>query len=1106
MLKFATRYTQALIALLVAMVGYCLVVVPAIEPGASQQALVPTLNTSLASEAWWEGFFPEGAWQTRKPMFINTDKGILLFDTWELVNEKTYELKPLTMILPLSKTARQAIQENQPDAVLQHDMWIVSAQQGATIHFEEPPNLTNGTVPKIVFGRLSGEIELTRKVANELGKRPWSLRTNDLTIDQRELSTQSSVTIQWNDSLIQGRALKILLRGDLLGSQSDAAAGWGPLDELELYHVDKIDIALPPGGIWADVNVARIQEQAELKLLPARVQATCGGRFAFDFKKSIATLQNGVTIRHQLGNLPPDEFSCDHIAFELRPPSRIAIPTDERMSGVSIKNFEAMGVDSLQEFVGEKWVELRAPTVQVAAKAKRLRVDLERQRIDFDGKIDRPDATQSLVILNYQGSELQAPRIEYQAAPEQTNGGARHLGWMFADGPGEMRLAESSDFGSARVRWQQSMKMTPSPESEKTQWIELLGDTLVESQQHGYLASDRLEVWLQQTAENELISAISHPGNSAQSRYLPARLYASGETLVSTSSIRAQVSQLNVDLVYANQDQDQGSQAQNEVALTDSRGNPMHQWIAAPGISAQTSSIGQPAHADAGAASITSPAAGPPSQPVSVSGDTLIAKVISAGKQGWIDHLHISGPVRVWRDAQNQRDSFPWHIEGEQLALATNRAGQVDMQIDGSPAKVIVAEGSLEGATLRFDQASNLIWMNHPGSFTIPVSVLNSTRQPGQQGIEWFEPLQCSWQGRMVFDGNVARIKGGVQFESALRANRSNGDAYATADQNLADAQLWWFRGNADELSFRLASPLDMSGRAEENVVEIERVVLDSNVRIRASQLDALGERKSREEISVPSLIFHVQQSQIVARGPGWIKSNFPSKGRPGQLASTSSMATSLLQGAHLKFRDSMVGYLDRKQLIFEGKVEVGVSPLQSWDEMVDVNQMQQLTMDQMLLNCDQLNVYDTSALSTLPPLAGMPRSAWEIQAAGNVAFNGKTESGTYDGTGHQVTYVQAKELLILRGDGRDSAMLRRVPPTGARPTFSGDAVLHVDEVRINPRTLDTQGEIKLGSAGFRMEFDENMVPRANASGSSVPPLGNSIPNPRQDFYKRGRN
>lgn len=1094
MVTFATRYIQALIALLVAMVGYCLVVVPAIEPGEQQHAVIPTLNTAAASETWWEGFFPEGSWQTRKPMFINTDKGILLFDKWELVNEKTYELKPLTMILPLSKTARQAIQENQPDAVLQHDMWIVSAQQGATIHFEEPPNLTNGTVPKIVFGRLSGEIELTRKVANELGKRPWSLRTNDLTIDQRELSTQSAVSIQWNDSLIQGRALKVLLRGDLLGSQSDASAGWGPLDELELYHVDKIDIALPPGGIWADVNVAQIQDQPELKSLPARVQATCGGRFAFDFKKSVATLQNGVTIRHQLADLPPDEFSCDHIAFELRPPSRSALPTEERMSGINIKNFEAMGVDALQEFVGEKWVELRAPTAQVAAKAKRMRVDLERQRIDFDGKIDRPDATQSLVILNYQGNELQSPRIEYQAAPEKATGEARHLGWMFANGPGEMRLAETSDLGSARVRWQESLKMTPSPESEQTQWIELLGDILVESQQHGFLASDRLEVWLQQTEQDGLTSAARNNQDSAETRYLPARLFASGKTLVSTNSIRAQVSQLNVDLVYANQGL--SNQTQGELALTDSIGNPMQQWIVAP--EAPTSAISGD---QSGNPSGTIATTGRPSKPVFVAGDTLIAKVISAGKQGWIDHLHVSGPVRVWRDAQNQPGSFPWHIEGEQLALATNQLGQVDMQIDGSPAKVVAAQGSLEGATLRFDQASNLVWMNHPGSLTIPVSTLNATRQSGQEGIEWFEPLQCSWQGRMVFDGNVARIKGDVQFESALRSNAAD----HAPSREVEDDQLWWFRGNADELSFSLASPLNMDGRAE-NAVEIERVVLDRNVRIRASQLDGRGEKKSREEISVPSLIFHVQQSQIVARGPGWVKSNFPSKNRPGQLASTSALATSLLQGAHLKFRDSMVGYLDRKQLIFEGKVEVGVSPLQSWDEMVDVTQMQQLTMDQMLLNCDQLNVYDTSALSTLPSLAGTPRNTWEIQAAGNVAFNGRAESGTYDGTGHQVTYVQAKELLVLRGDGRDSAMLRRVPPAGARPNFSGDAVLHVDEVRINPRTLATQGEIKLGSAGLRMEFDENRAPRTGANGSAVPPLGDSIPSPRQDFYKRGRN
>lgn len=1098
MFKFAKRYLQVFAGLLLGLGVYKLTVVPAIEPTPQVKQEIPGLERALGGVRWWESFFPEDAWQRQDPKIINTHQGILLAHRWNPIDDKTWELKPLTMILPHSRSARLAIQENQTQAMLERDMWIVSAAEGATIHFQEPLDIASGQVPTVVRGELSGAIEVTRKVASEGEKKPWRIRTRDLTIDRRQLSTEREVFIEWDDSVIQGRALKILLRGDLLGSQgAQQSAAWGPLDELKLYHVEQIDLALPPGGIWADFDSERFEAEPHLRTLPARIHATCGGRFAFDFKTSTATLQNRVHLKHQLGDLPPDEFLCERISLTLEPPANVRGASQES-AAIKLQQFEATGVDSLRDIVGEKWVELNAPTVDVSARAKVLKVDMVRQRIELSGRINQPNATQSIVLLNYQGTEFRSPRIEYQAAPAAT-GMVRHLGWMVAAGPGELQTSEKSELGKVQIRWQQALKMAPSPDRPQKQWIEILGNTLVDSAAHGILATNRLEVWLQKRGESDSLppsdasathkNSLPLAGIPGTGKYLPERVYASGNTLVTTDTLRAQVPELDVSLIYAPVEVPVAAGKTDELALQDSAGNPMYQWVKPPEEPSGSIPIAteNPAQAQA---------EGVPPEPVNVTGSSLVANIVVSGQETWLDRLQIAGPVKIWKPADASQP-MPWHVEGDQLLLATNRSGQADMQIEGTPAKIVVAEGFLQGELIRFDQASNLIWMNHPGEFTIPISVLN--RGPDREpAVVWTSPPHCRWNGKMVFDGVLATIEGAIEFDAALA---------------MSPDSLWWIKGTSQRLSVSLSQPVSL----EENAVEtaqIERIELSEKVNIRASELNRQGDKKSRQQIVVPSLMFHLPQNQIVGSGPGWIRSKYLSDDKPGRLASmgrSNSVAGqgASLQGAHLKFRDSLVGFLDREEFVFDGKVEVGVGPMRSWDDMIDVNRMQSLSLDQMLLNCDQIKVYDTGGLSRFATeLNSKPSNTWEMQATGHVAFNGKSEAGDFLGAGYQITYAQAKELLILRGDGRTAAWLQRIPSPGSDRSFQGEAKLYVESIAINPRTLDPR-DIVIGQGGFQMQMGDGnspgQLPQRAASGAPLLPGSppRNAPNPRQDFYNR---
>ena len=207
-----------------------------------------------------------------------------------------------------------------------------------------------------------------------------------------------------------------------------------------------------------------------------------------------------------------------------------------------------------------------------------------------------------------------------------------------------------------------------------------------------------------------------------------------------------------------------------------------------------------------------------------------------------------------------------------------------------------------------------------------------------------------------------------------------------------------------------------------------------------------------------------------------------------GQMASSSSVRNSAkqeIQGAHLNFRESMVAYMDRSEIVFEGKVELAAGPLPSWDHMIDINTMQRLNTNEMMLNCDLLKAYDTSGLGLRSSTASSAPSTanWEFQSLGNVRFAGKSDEGDYSGSGYRVTYSQPKDLLVLEGDGRTPAHVRKEPLPNSREQ---PVDLDVISAAINVKTMKMQ-DVRITRVGIE----------ANNTSTQINPLGNSpLPQP----------
>lgn len=1086
--KYVRQYLIALGAVFTAMLGYHVTVVPMLEPTSRAAQNLPLYGGIDSEERWWQRHFPEQSWQNDSPKVLQTPRGILLFKTWKQLGPDQWKLQPLTMIIPQRQSGREEVPSDiaGSEDLTDQDVWLINAEKGATIQFREALDWTKRRMPPVIGGRLEGQINITRRAKDGDVERPWVLTTRDLNIDRRRIWTVEPVEIRWDSSVVRGRDLSVMLKHDLLGKASDDASPWGVLESMELIYIDEINVGLPPGGLWADVKPTA-PELPITRGLPARLKVESGGPFRFDFLSSQATLMNRVHVTHEVGTLPPDQFWSQELQVNLEPEPSHAAPVNAAnsksidMGGLQLKRLLARGMDPVGPINGQTLVQVDAPNIAVKVRGKRLDVNFSESQIELSGRLEGPQATETVTALSYLGYEFRSPQIQYRQAP-----GGEHLGWLVAAGPGELLVPAGSEYGKANVRWQQSLHMKPD---QQDQWISLSGKTLLESQRYGFLLSDALDIWLK---PNPAASQAASVSTTTTPAYLPDRLRASGSVQIATPQLKSMVNELKLWLVHAPTATEKAEPTQ-ALPLADSAGNPMYQFVSPPAAPSDSSGV-----KPAGPVAAT-----PQSEPVTVEGHEIQARVVIQGKESLVDFLTVAGPLKIYQQPPTA-PTPQWTVTGQQLSLSTNTDRQADISVVGHPAKVSMGEAWLTTAEVRYNQQTGLLWMDQPGEFSISAAAMQASQHSSLQGgssLTWLDSPRCKWSGHLHFDGSVARLQGDIELTGTV-----------STEQN----RIWWLNGRCQRMDLQLLKPIDMRA-PKATTTSLERVILENAVDLRAAQTDAEFNRLSLERIVAPELTFHVPQNQIVVSGPGDVRSWL--KGKPQNSGIVPQQATAApverIHGIHLNFRNSMVVYTDRSEVICEGKVEMAAGLLNSFDDVIDLNSMQRLKNDEMLLGCDQLNAYDTSKIQPRPGslIASPSRSPgvdtgdgfWEFRALGNVRFNGKSAAGDYSGYGYRVTYTQAKDLLVLEGDGRIPAHVRVLPADGQQQSaIEAD----VNSGAINVKTMATRDlrvtQISAGSA--TSGSPEPVRPGPLGVPANRAPVENDNTNPRQrmsDWYRK---
>lgn len=1074
MIRFLREYLKVLIPLLLAMGCYRFLAVPWLEPRAVQRLTEDVVPVARRSEIpWWNHFFLEGSWQNSNPTVVRTEDAILLFQEWEPLAPDRWKVSPLTMIVPRGK--RPMNKEVTADHVL-----FIENPEGAEIQFQDAFDLA-GPPPPVVGGHLSGPVRIVGPSAEANQEDIW-IETRDIHIDRKQLWTSQEVQLKLGGSRITGRDLSILLDQDLLSATEAPLAEESPfqgLDQLKMMYVDRVELDFPKGGMWSPKTSSGSK-------VPAKAFVTCQGSFHFDFHTAWADLNNGVQVVHQVEGQVEDHFSADQLRMQFqlrkrRPMSNDALWTIQRLEAQGLLHGEADRPGYL--------VQMDSPGMRTKAIGRRLSLDLSIGRLELSNQLLQPGGAEaSRVYLEREGLQVWSPSLQFESADlanvYDTVPKDQHLGALYAAGPGTAQLS-TQDGDQWKLTWANVLSLQPEGEEDL---LTIDGSANAHSQRHGRFASEHMYVWLKRMTDAMKQQYRARYGDVKPNEVLADRLHAKGQVLLDSPTLKAQVDDMKVWMVYPFLTE------QVPAAATTARadfqrnrgGEPaMHASQAKTGMSSPHSVMKANYQQPPNASIIETPFPNwnmskvEPTPPLHVTGPVLRSRVVIEPEQTLIDDLEIEGGVTLIRNEDRARGTLPFTITGNQLKMNTAMQGMADVQILGTPAEIKMGGGLLTGPEVRFNQRDQLVWMDHPGTLIVPPELLlkPGVGSPGN-GIQWVKPPRIDWRGGMNFDGRMARLDGGVSIE---------------ADMITGPDVRWLILGNAKTMEVELTQPVSMgTAVAGQTPVggasELGQITLKHDVDIRGVQSNLAGNRVSVEELRIPQdLTIHFPTKQFASRGPGTVLSR---RLGPKQL----------LQCINLVYSNGLRGSFETNEIEFQRNVEVLLGPIRNWEDRLNVEAKEGLRLDETLMTCEILRAYSTSNLSwNREALGGSSQASWELEAKDHVMVESRSQQGDLTVRAPKIQFASPQEMLRIYGTPYEHGFITMPGTKPGEPP----AQFEFSYFEVYPKTMD-KGAINLinASSGEANSVqstssprDRGMLPAQNRTGTRMP--SPNLPSPR---------
>ncbi len=600
------------------------------------------------------------------------------------------------------------------------------------------------------------------------------------------------------------------------------------------------------------------------------------------------------------------------------------------------------------------------------------------------------------VFLQQGSREIHAGSLYYQASAEPGR-----IGRVVAQGPGWLRGDSPDRPGqSFEAIWKKQLRV--SPEGNNKQVVSLTGGAELRYQGVGQLQAKEIYFWL---------SELPPAAKGQQSQLRPDRMMARADVHMNSTQISSQVEQLEVWFEEK------------------PNGGPLSA-VTGPGTANQGAERSGTAVAGGTPAAVipgTSPSPQASLQRFEVVGRLLRARMILGGSQPAVSNLTIEDDVRFLETQTAQPGEKPLMISGNRLDAVDVTAPTAAVTVVGQPAHFEGRGMGLTGPNINLNRGENRLWVDGAGQMDLPLPA-----DPQGQSLVGPGMMTVTWQRRMDFDGRTAT------FTNAVVAT--------TPQQQM----------RTETMLVRMQRPINFAQPNAQASPQVEEIQCCGGVAIENRSFDAQKQPTSYDRLQVTDLAVNVLSGAFTAGGPGWINSVQRGGGNNPLVASSPQNRTPVaatgaqdtLKCLNIGFQKKITGNLLQRHLTFTDHVRMTFAPAPNWDAMISTDNPDKLGPEGVVVRCDQLSV-----IQMLLPIGG--RRYYELAAMGNTFVEGTT----FTARGAAITYNEAKDWLILKGDGRIDADLFQQKEVGVEASkFSAQEIHYWPKTKrvnvINARAL----------------------------------------------------
>jgi len=188
------------------------------------------------------------------------------------------------------------------------------------------------------------------------------------------------------------------------------------------------------------------------------------------------------------------------------------------------------------------------------------------------------------------------------------------------------------------------------------------------------------------------------------------------------------------------------------------------------------------------------------------------------------------------------------------------------------------------------------------------------------------------------------------------------------------------------------------------------------------------GNVTSIDHLQLPRLSMDQRTGLLSGQGPGFITSvrrgsttAFASPGVGQPPASTTAPPSAGLVFLRVDFQRSLTGTMQTHEMKFHDQVRAVYGPIQGWNQTLTYESASQFP-EAVRLRCDELAVMES------PGAPNATRNPFELAATGDTLVEGKQ----FTAHCRRLSYAEAKDLLVLEGDGRSDAELTQRQTPGS--------------------------------------------------------------------------